>query len=58
LGDEELVQAMEHGLTAQLQRTKDGATAQSRITELAGRSSAGTCCWEVGSKVIYCLDAW
>lgn len=36
LGDPELVSSMQHVLTAQLQRTKDGATAQSRIAELAG----------------------
>jgi nucleolar protein 58 len=34
--DAEFVQLCEQGLTAQLQRTRDGATAQSRITELAG----------------------
>jgi hypothetical protein len=36
LGDTEFVQLCEQGLTAQLQRTRDGATAQSRIAELAG----------------------
>lgn len=35
-GDAEFVQLCEQGLTAQLQRTRDGATAQSRIAELAG----------------------
>lgn len=35
-GDTEFVQLCEQGLTAQLQRTRDGATAQSRIAELAG----------------------
>lgn len=38
-GDTEFVQLCEQGLTAQLQRTRDGATAQSRIAELAGESS-------------------
>eukprot|EP00775_Hariotina_reticulata_P012257 gene12257-12395_t len=32
----EFLQQCEQGLSAQLQRTRDGATAQSRITELAG----------------------
>jgi hypothetical protein len=35
--DPEFVQLCEQGLTAQLQRTRDGATTQSRITELAGK---------------------
>jgi len=34
--DTEFVQLCEQGLTAQLQRTRDGATTQSRIAELAG----------------------
>lgn len=34
--DAEFVQLCEQGLTAQLQRTRDGATTQSRIAELAG----------------------
>lgn len=34
----EFVRLCEQGLTAQLQRTKEGATAQSRILELAGTS--------------------
>jgi hypothetical protein len=32
----DFLQQCEQGLSAQLQRTRDGATAQSRITELAG----------------------
>lgn len=41
--DPEFVQLCEQGLTAQLQRTRDGATAQSRIAELAGGSVGGVC---------------
>jgi hypothetical protein len=40
-GDAEFVQLCEQGLTAQLQRTRDGATAQSRIAELAGACAGG-----------------
>lgn len=40
-GDAEFVQLCEQGLTAQLQRTRDGATAQSRIAELAGGCAGG-----------------
>lgn len=40
-GDAEFVQLCEQGLTAQLQRTRDGATAQSRIAELAGAHGSG-----------------
>lgn len=36
--DPELTALCEDGLSKQLQRTKDGATEQSRIQELAGRS--------------------
>ncbi len=36
--DPELVKLCDDGLNRQLQRTKDGATEQSRIQELAGKS--------------------
>jgi hypothetical protein len=35
-GDEKLKAALERGLTTTLKRTKDGATAESRVQELAG----------------------
>lgn len=41
--DADFLSQCEQALSAQLQRTKDGATAQSRIAELAGESGSGLC---------------
>eukprot|EP00879_Flechtneria_rotunda_P025350 GHRR01026930.1.p1 GENE.GHRR01026930.1~~GHRR01026930.1.p1 ORF type:complete len:679 (+),score=281.79 GHRR01026930.1:134-2170(+) len=60
--DPEFLQLCEQGLSAQLQRTKDGATAQSRITELAGlvkvlRRCVREMATKSGSYVVQCAKA-